>query len=998
MRKTLDTTELRKILSEKQGQQYWRSLEELAETKEFEEMLHREFPQGASEWLSSVSRRNFLKLMGASLAFGGLSACSLSEPEKIVPYVEAPEEHYLAGVPLFYATAMTLGGIAMPLLAEGQMGRPIKIEGNPDHPASLGATTAIAQASILDLYDPDRSQTVINAGVINTWSNFLEAFNTRLLIQQKKQGEGLRILTGTITSPALASLINQVLEEYPSARWHQYEPVNRDNVLEGAILAFSEPVNTIYHFDQADIIFALDADFTSTMPGNVRYAHDFSSKRRVRQDHFEMNRLYAVESMPTPTGSLADHRLPIRVSDMEPILRALAKELGLEVSAYELDEDQAKWVAALAHDLLAHLGASMIIPGDHLPPIVHALAHAVNHRLENIGQTITYTEPLEANPENQAASLGNLVNDMNKDSVEVLVILETNPRYNAPADLDFVNALKKVEFRAHLGLHRDETAQLCNWHIPALHYLEMWGDARTYDGSVALIQPLIEPLYDGKSSLDMVAAMLGQGGRSNYDIVHQYWEDQVGADNFESFWQQAIHDGFVKDTTFPAKAVSLGPSFYNTLTPSPATEGLEIIFQPDPSLWDGRFANNGWLQELPKPVTKMTWDNVAAMSLQTAHELHVTNEDVVELTYQGRQVSAPVWIVPGHADRSVTVHLGFGRTQVGQVGNQVGFNAYALRTSDAPNYGGGLQVQKTDQKYALASTQEHFNMEDRGLVRAGTLEHFKEEPDFVHHIVHELPDISLYESWEYTSYAWGMSVDLNACTGCNACVIACQAENNVPVVGKEQVLVGREMHWMRLDGYFEGSPDQPNLYSQPVMCQHCEQAPCEVVCPVAATVHDAEGLNVMVYNRCVGTRYCSNNCPYKVRRFNYLQYEGYQQDTRTLQKNPEVTVRVRGVMEKCTYCIQRISDARIQANNEDRIIQDGEVQTACQAVCPTKAIVFGDTNDPTSEVSQLKQEPLSYGILTQLGTRPRTTYMARLRNPNPALEESVRHDGDSGGH
>lgn len=993
MRKNLDISTIRKRLDGKTGPQYWRSLEELAETDEFKDMVEREFPQGASEWSNPVSRRNFLKLMGASLALGGLTGCTLSTPEEIIPYVQAPEAYRLAGEPLFYATAMQMSGIATGLLAQNQMGRPTKIEGNPAHPASLGSTDVFAQASILNMYDPDRSQTVLNAGVISTWSAFLNALDVQVQIQRVKGGEGLRILTNTVTSPAMGDLLNRILEQFPAAKWHQYEPVNRDNVLAGAEMAFGEPVNTVYAFDKADIIFSLDADFLTSMPGSVRYAKDFANKRRVRLNQTEMSRFYTLESFPTPTGSRADHRLPVRVSEMEYYTRALAAKLGLAVDAPTLDAEHETWFSVLAQDLQAHQGAGIIIAGDHLAPAVHALVHAINQQLGNVGQTITYTDPLEVNPVNQLDSLQELINDMNSGVVDSLLILDTNPVYTAPVDMNFVEALAQVEFRAHVGLHRDETGRLCTWHAPITHYLEMWGDGRAYDGSITLTQPLIQPLYDSHAPIEILGAMLGQAGRSSYDLVRGYWEAQSTAANFNEQWQIIVHDGLVTGTALPPRDVGLQAGFLQAMGETPTVDNAwEIVFRPDPTVWDGRFSNNGWMQELPKPVSKLTWDNAAFISVATAEAEGWSTGDMIELVYRGRRLEMPVFVLPGHADGSITVHLGYGRTNLGRVADGAGFNTYSLRTSAAPHYELGVQVNRTTQTYELASTQEHYQMEGRALVREGTVEKFEQDPEFVAHMVHLPPDISMFDEspdFIYDSYSWGMSVDLGACNGCNACVVACQAENNIPIVGKDQVLIGREMHWMRIDSYFGGSLDSPSLYAQPIMCQHCEQAPCELVCPVAATVHDSEGLNVMVYNRCVGTRYCSNNCPYKVRRFNFLQYSDDDTEILKLQRNPEVTVRVRGVMEKCSYCIQRISHARIKANNAGRRIQDGEVVTACQAACPSDAIVFGDINDPNSVVSQVKADPLSYGLLTELGTRPRTTYMAQIRNPHPELAEKT---------
>ena len=986
---SLDLATIQERLAQSHGRHYWRSLEELAETDEFQEFLHREFPRQASEWTDALSRRNFLKLMGASLALAGLTACSGQAPEKIVPFVRAPED-IIPGQPLSYATAMTLGGYALGLLVQSQLGRPTKIEGNPDHPASLGATDALAQASILTLYDPDRAKGVSNLGEASTWEAYLAELRPQLERQHANGGAGLRILTETITSPTLANQLQALLAVFPSAIWHQYEPVNRDNVYAGAQLAFGEPVEPIYRFDQADIILSLDADFLLTSPGRVRYAHDFAGRRRVTEAaDIAMNRLYAVESTPTITGAAADHRWPLKASRIEAFARALARELGLDVNPGDtavLEAFPANRISVLARDLQAHPGASIVIAGDHQPPMVHALVHAINNALDNTDQTIVYSDPVIANSANQMESLRELTTAMAAGQVDLLVILGGNPVYNAPLDLNFAGALDQVTLRVHLGLYEDETSERCQWHLPESHYLEAWGDARAYDGTVTIIQPLIEPLYDSRSAHEVLAMLLGEVEPSGHDLVQAYWAGQTDVENFETFWQTVLHDGLIPETALSPRSVSLQPGFDDQAPTATPADDLEIIFRPDPSIWDGRFANNGWLQELPKPLTKLTWDNAALMSPATADRLGLANEDLVELDYGGQVVRAPVWLMPGHVDDSVTVYLGYGRTRAGRVGSGAGFNPFLLRTAATPWFGTGLAIRNTGEPYRLAGAQHHHSVEGRDLFRAGTVDQFRTEPEFVQEMEARVPEISLYPKFEYEDNAWGMAIDLSTCNGCNACVVACQAENNIPIVGKSEVLNGREMHWIRLDRYYEGDPANPATHQQPVMCMHCENAPCEVVCPVAATLHDHEGLNTMVYNRCIGTRYCSNNCPYKVRRFNFLEYNDLEAASLKLQRNPNVSVRARGVMEKCTYCVQRISAARITAKKEGRPIGDGEVVTACQAACPTQAIVFGNINDPNSRVTQLKTSPLNYGMLTELNTNPRTSYLARLRNPNPELE------------
>lgn len=989
----LDLEAIRQRLQNKHGKQYWRCLEELADTPAFQKFVENEFAEGVVDYSSAVNRRNFLKFMGASLALAGLNACTRQPVEKIVPYVQAPEQ-LVAGKPLYFATAMVQRGFAQGLLVESHMGRPTKVEGNPDHPASLGATDIFAQASVLTLYDPDRSQVVKKAGRIDTWDGFLVELNLKLEALRQKQGAGLRILTETVTSPTLAGQLNKILTAFPAARWHQFEPATRDSSRAGSQLAFGEYVETHHRFENAQVIVSLDSDFLVDHPNSVRYAREFSAKRRVAEGATEMNRLYALESTPTLTGAMADHRLAMRASEIETFAAALAAELGVATagnpqSAFS-NPKSAQWLKAVAGDLQKHGGSSIIIAGDCQPPSVHMLAHAMNDALGNVGKTVFYTAAVEANPGDQLASLRELVQDMNAGAVDMLLILDGNPVFTAPVDLDFSGALAKVGLRVQLSLYEDETSAFCHWHIPATHYLESWSDARAFDGTISIMQPLIAPLYGGKSAHELLAVLHGQPGLTSYDMVRDHWKAQQNSSDFEKFWQTSLHDGVIADTALPPKQVALKNERFDPQSAirNPQSSGLEIIFRPDPNVGDGRFANNGWLQELPKPLTKLTWDNAALISPATAQRLNLNNEDVVELNYQDRKINAPIWIMPGHPEDAVTVHFGYGRTAGGQVANGSGFNAYALRTSEAPWFGSGVEIRKTGERYKLATTQMHHSMENRHLVREGTLAEYREHPDFVHEMGHDpAPGMTLYPEHKYEDNAWGMVIDLNACLGCNACTVACQSENNIAVVGKEQVLIGRELHWIRVDRYYEGDLDHPETYHQPVPCMHCENAPCEPVCPVGATVHSDEGLNDMVYNRCVGTRYCANNCPYKVRRFNFLLYSDFETPSLKLQRNPDVTVRSRGVMEKCTYCVQRINAARIEAKKEDRDIRDGEILTACQQVCPAQAITFGNINDPNSRVKKLRDSKLNYGLLTDLNTRPRTTYLARLRNPNPELEE-----------
>jgi MoCo/4Fe-4S cofactor protein with predicted Tat translocation signal len=1046
------------------GKQYWRSLEELADSPVFEEFVQREFPQAAEEWNDPFERRTFLKLMGASLALAGLSGCVIQPPEKIVPYARQPEEE-VPGRGLYFATAFSLSGIATPLLARSNEGRPTKLEGNPDHPNNRNsdpndkgssATDIFSQASILTLYDPDRSQTPLYRGDTRPWSQFVAEI--RGLIEKEgdglkaKKGAGLRFLTETITSPALAAQLKQILTDFPEAKWHQYEPANRDNARAGAVMAFGQPVNTTYDFSKAERILSLGSDFLSAMPGTLRYARDYAAKRRINGEKADMNRLYVVESTPTTTGAVADHRFSVKPSDMEGFVGAVFAILLPTKRGAAPAYIPGGSISALARDLDGHKGASIITVGDDQPPAIHAMAHAMNAALGNVGKTVFYTDPIEANSIDQTQSLRDLVNDIDGGKVDTLIILGGNPAYSTPVDLRLnFDRLNKVKLRAHLNLYNNETSEICHWHIPAAHYLESWGDARSYDGTVTIVQPLIAPLYEGKTANELLALFSDNYDVKAYDMVKEFWRGQqasipsssaappstgklaanrpqdagapASTSDSESWWRKCLHDGFIPGTALTAKTVALKSDWASQLSTndrSASSNGYELVFKTDPTIYDGRFANNGWLQELPKPLTKLTWDNVALVSANTAKKLGVNPQnydqgqkgreafvDQIELKLNGAAISkaVPAWVMPGQPDDVITIHLGYGRTRAGRVGNvtiadpdsrlpQGGFNAYEIRNSYAPWIASGAQASKVAGQFQLATTQVHFSMEGRDLLRESSLEEYLKDKDDLREESDrekkELHELSLYPDVDYQNqgngYAWGMSIDLNSCVGCNACMIACQSENNIPIVGKEQVVRSREMHWIRIDAYFKGSSEKPEgPFFQPVPCMHCENAPCEPVCPVHATVHSSEGLNDMVYNRCVGTKYCSNNCPYKVRRFNFFLYQDWETPTYQLMRNPDVSVRSRGVMEKCTYCVQRIQAAKIQSELEGRPVADGEIVTACQSVCPTEAIVFGNINDPNSKVSKLKALERDYSLLGELNTRPRTTYLSALRNPNPEI-------------
>jgi molybdopterin-containing oxidoreductase family iron-sulfur binding subunit len=1073
----LDLSHVRERLASKDAPAQWRSLEEIAGTPEFEEMLHREFPQNASEWADPVSRRSFLKLMSASFALAGLSACTRQPTELIVPYVRPPEE-VIPGRPQWYATALTRGGVASGVLVESHQGRPIKVEGNPDHPASKGGVDATTQAEILQLYDPDRSQAPTYLGDIRTWSELSSAMSLAAAATAAAKGMGFRILTETVTSPTLAAAIEGVLKLLPGAKWHQWDPLGRDAARAGARLAFGEDVDAVYHLDKADVILSLDADFLGLFPGSVRYTKDFSARRRVRASApggpaaASMSRLYAVEPMPSVTGGCADHRLTVRASEMAGFAAATARALGVLPKAVTEEPSEqalaagrhAKWIAAMAKDLAAAKERALVIPGEHAPPEVHHIAHAINAKLGAVGTTVTYIPSVAARAEDHVASLRQLCEDMKNGEVATLLVLGANPVYTAPPDLGFAEALQQVPLRIHCGPYQDETAVRCHWHIPAAHELEAWGDARAFDGTVSIQQPLIAPLYGGKGALEALSLVAEGIEKPGHERVKAHWKERVprGVD-FEVWWRRCLHDGVVEGSAPAARAVSVKPVADPLAAPKGpelAKGALEVVVRPDPQVLDGRLNNNGWLQEMPRPLTRLTWDNAAHVSPRTAEARDLRREDVVTLTVAGRTVKAAVWVQPGVADDTVVVHLGYGRTRAGRVGTGTGFDAGQLRGSTAPWGGQGLELRATGEKFPLASTQEHFNMAGRHIVRSGTLAQWRANPRFAPDMGEDPDDppaghghgggdhgapaghggdggaggaaahgggaapaepgapaaaasgtaagaheaapaagahgagekkpkwLTMYADHPKDGNQWAMVIDLNACTGCNACVTSCQSENNTPVVGKDQVMRGREMQWMRIDRYYEGSLENPRIHHMPMFCQHCENASCEVVCPVAATAHSPEGLNEMVYNRCVGTRYCSNNCPYKVRRFNFLLYTEHVWNTPVLHlmQNPDVTVRSRGVMEKCTYCVQRINQARITAKKEGRGVRDGEIVTACQSVCPADAIVFGDMNDVNSRVSQWRSEPSNYGVISELGTRPRTTYLAPLVNVNPEIE------------
>jgi len=1026
------------------GRKYWRSLDDLSRTPEFRQWIEREFPAGASELTDPVSRRHFVKIMSASflLAGFGLAGSGCRRPEqKILPFSKMPE-NYIHGVAQYFATAMPTRGSAIPLVVKSHEGRPTKIEGNSLHPDSNGGTDRFAQASLLNLYDPDRVTRFKNKGNLATPEAVFDSLTQLSKTAQANGGKGLRFLLERSPSPSRRRLQKVITEKLPEARWHVYEPVDLDLKRRAASLAFGKLVNPFYRFDAAKVIVSLDCDFLGSEEDVHNNIRRFAQGRRLEKQTDNPNRLYAVESLMTLTGFNADHRLRIPSSAVVQVAQALAAQIlkqatGLENIGAAPGVDS-KWINECAKDLLANRGQCLVVAGYRQPMVVHLLANAMNDALGAVGKTLVLHEA----PEAKENTITELAEALNAGLVETLVILGGNPVYNAPAGLNWAATQRKAKTVIRLGYYEDETFENCDWHLPAAHYLESWGDAETSDGTLVAIQPLIAPLFGGLTELEVLARIGGLPVTSNYEIVRETFGAVLGGGDTEAGWRKFLHDGFLANSA--AKPVEakfntgiLAQVAQGVKAPAPGKDRLEVVFHRDYSLDDGRYNNNGWLQELPDPISKMTWDNAVLISRKTAVELGVKNSDVVEIKLANRSVRGPIWIQPGFADYSLGLALGYGRHWRGRVGSGTGFDAYPLRSTETENFVVGATLSKTDQTYPLSCTQDHWSMEGRPIVREANLEQYRQKPDFAKAMKMEEPPEAgpLYpnpfdELKKKGVHQWGMSIDLNLCVGCSACMLACQSENNIPIVGKDQVKRGREMHWLRIDRYYAASPkkqdfiqtfeaeskqqfqtwiDDPQVLTQPMLCQHCESAPCENVCPVNATVHDQEGLNLMVYNRCVGTRYCSNNCPYKVRRFNYFDYNKrpigpklYQGpfahrrddewDLLKMIKNPDVTVRMRGVMEKCTFCVQRIEQAKISQKvkagaSGDVVVPRDTFTTACAQACPAGAIVFGNLNDEKSRVSELKKLDRDYTVLEFLLTKPRLTYLAKVRNPNSAMPD-----------
>jgi molybdopterin-containing oxidoreductase family iron-sulfur binding subunit len=998
------------LSGEKVGKTYWRSLDELADTPEFRRLVAQEFPGLEQDLVDPATRRDFLKILGASLGLAGMVSCRW--PKELIVPVARPEGR-TPGVPQRFATAIELAGAAIGVLVTSYDGRPVKVEGNPLHPASRGAASAQAQAAVLELYDPDRSRAPVRREggreFVQTRDEFAAFAAGHFAALRAAAGRGLAVLTEASCSPTLARLAARVHRELPGARWVEYEPVSFDAERAGIRQAFGAALRPVLHLDAAGVVVCLDADPLAAHPDALRHAREFASGRRGEDG--EMSRWYAAEGALTLTGAAADHRLAVRTSLIGELALLLARELtarglalpeALRVAAADavgngLPAVATRFAASAAADLAAAGGHGLVVAGPRQPVEVHAAAHLINAALGAVGNTLTLIADPQPQRAPHAEALRGLAAAIAAGEVTTLLVLGGNPVVNAPADLGFAALLARVETSIHLGLWDDETGRVCAWHLPRAHVLESWGDGRAWDGTVSVVQPLIEPLYGGVTPIELVATLLGDEATGPHELVRATLRELAGDADFETTWWQTLHEGVLADSAATTVAVE---AVTGSLAMPQALTGLEVVFAPDASVWDGRYANNGWLQELPDPLTKICWDNAALVGPATASRLGVRHGDVATVAVGGRSLDIAVYVLPGVAADTVVLPLGYGRTVAGKVGTGVGFDTYRLRTLAASGFAGGATVTRTGRRYLLATTQDHHAIDEVALreqghrigelLREATLAQYRHDPELIRREAHEPKPLPLFAEIDGKGeHQWGMVIDLSACIGCNACSIACQAENNIAVVGKKQVARGREMHWIRVDRYFAGKAESPKVAFQPVTCQHCENAPCEQVCPVAATVHNDEGLNQMIYNRCVGTRYCSNNCPYKVRRFNFFNYFKHPTNLDKMLHNPEVTVRARGVMEKCTFCVQRIEAVKIAARNDRRPIRDGEVVPACAQTCPTQAIVFGDLRDPASRVSALFGHRRAYALLGELNVQPRNRFLAKLRNPSGDVGEAT---------
>ncbi|HYT66647.1 MAG TPA: 4Fe-4S dicluster domain-containing protein [Vicinamibacterales bacterium] len=925
--------------------------------------VDRECPEGAD----TVSRRGFVKLLGASIALAGLDGCTRMPASNILPYADQPE--LTPGIPQYYATSMVLDGFATGLLVESHEGRPTKVEGNPDHPASLGAAGVYEQASVLQLYDPHRAGRVRHRLGTSSWKELAAVLApSTLRARVGAGGAGLFLLLEPTSSPLDSELLDRLIGMYPAAGVHFYSPFARLN----------DSLLPQYDVSEADVIVAVDADFLATGPFHLRYARDFAARRRPEASR-GMNRLYAIEPSVTVTGTAADHRIAVRPGEIVPALEVLLA--AIRGTPGQRSGPGPDWVAPIARDLRAHGDRSLIVAGPYLPERARALAHQINLALGNIGRTIWFSRSPLLGAGDERHSLARLVDALRAGHVDTLICVGGNPSYATPGALGVASLIRRVPQTVYLGLYENETARDCQWMVPAAHFLESWSDARAYDGTLSIVQPLIEPLAGGKTSAELLSLLLGMPDAHPYDLLRQAWRGRGNfgdGSDFEDGWRKILGRGVVEGSSFPREQAGSA-----ALTPDAQRQRslpIEILFRPDARVRDGAFANNGWLQELPDPVTTLTWGNAAHLSPATAQRFGAVTGDLLDIQSAGLTVRIPALVMPGHADDTVTVHFGYGRDGSEALARGVGVDVYPLWPDGAFTAGASVTRMPSASHRTLAITQPHHTLDASKPARAMTLDEYSRlgprKPS---------RSLTLYEPQASlpdgpARQQWAMTIDLGACIGCGACMVACQAENNVPVVGHDDVVRGREMHWLRIDWYAARS-GEPATIAQPMLCQQCEKAPCEYVCPVEATVHSSDGLNEMVYNRCVGTRFCSNNCPYKVRRFNWFDYSAGLSPIEGLVKNPDVTVRERGVMEKCTFCVQRIRQAEIAARLDGRRpVREGEIQTACQQTCPTRAIVFGSLTEKDGQVARDRRNPRAYAALEDLGTEPRVLYLARVRN------------------
>ena len=1014
------------------GKALWRSLEDYADTPEFQELVHKEFPNHAPELFHSTSRRHFLKVMGASVALaGGLAGCRWPK-ETILPHTSRPEGR-IPGVPVTYASCWEQQEVAEGVLVTSFDGRPIRVDGNGDHPSHSGSATSQMQASVLNLYDPGRSHAPMRK--VNGEDQESDWAEATTALQSIKGASKVSVLAAPSSSLPLDAMRKKFQRNFKESSWHEWAPLNRDSERLGTAMCFGAPARPVADLSKARVLICFDADPLMNHPASLHHSAGWASMRQsADDDEAAFSRVYSIESSYSVTGGAADVHITARSGEISRMVAQLAK--ALNVNTDWLPADVAEVVASsgdpdsriqqMVADLKAYPGQSLLMAGDRQAPEVHALVHAINvNAIGAAGSTVSYAEVHYPSRPSHMNDLEALAARIQSGQVEHLIIMGANPVYDAPAvgGQSWGDLIGKVASTVHLGDYRDETGKACAWHLNASHYLEQWGAARTWDGTITLGQPLIEPIFSGRSPIELLSILLDDSPRPGYDITREALEGFASSDLEES-WREWLHNGFIAGTS---NAVGKAPaalqggwgaglkSVMEALDTWQDTVD-EIVFLQDHSLYDGRYANNGWLQELPDPMTKVTWDNCAIISPAKAVKLGVKDGDMLLLKVEGQELQMPAFVLPGQNEGTIAVSLGYGRLlseraagrlsrkpAIYQIADGVGFDTYGLRNADAVRNGyAPCAVTRGEGEYALATTQDHNPIRPEAFM--GDLQRVAEKrrvgefartvdvdfaPDakMVGKAVkdagpHHPPLESLFGDHEYKSHKWAMSIDLNVCTGCSACVIACQAENNIAVVGKDEVATGREMHWMRIDRYFRGEDvENPEMVHQPMTCNQCENAPCEQVCPVAATVHNEEGLNDMVYNRCIGTRYCSNNCPYKVRRFNYYNNTADPSKTEQMGYNPNVTVRARGVMEKCTYCVQRINKAKIEAHNDRRDLRDGDIVPACAQTCPTSAITFGDLSDPDSRVTETQKSKRSYKMLAELNVRPRTSYLAQLKNP-----------------